>query len=445
MNLCKLFTGLILALAILCFIGCGEDPQSNGSGAEKTELCRILESLPDCQVEEIEAEPDFKESYRIVLKQPIDHGRPETGYFGQHILISHKDFSRPVVMTTEGYALRQNMTRELSELVDGNEIRVEHRYFGDSVPQPKDWKYLHLEQAAADHHRIVELLKAHYPGKWLNTGLSKGGKVAMIHRWLYPDDVDVTVSYDGPLNLALEDPRFDAFLEQIGTEAQRARLIAFQRLVLSRKKEILPLFKTYAEEKGLTYSIGLEKGLEYLVLEYTFSFWQNGRAPFSEIPGEEASPEKILAHLLKIVPASAYSDLAMDSPALYQAVTQYGYYGYVTKNVSDLLSGTGYTNAEFAPRNTDLTFNPVIMQKMSAWIENHGNQMIFIHGGNDPWSAGAVTLSGKTDALKMILEGGTHLTFIRSFKGKERERILETLERWLGIEIEREKKKTEDK
>jgi hypothetical protein len=444
MNLRKLFTGLILTTATLFFIGCGEAPQQDRSGTEKTELRRILEALPDCQVEEIEADPDFSECYRIVLKQPIDHNHPEAGYFGQHILIFHKDFNRPVVMTTEGYALRQNMTRELSELVDGNEIRVEHRYFGDSVPDPKDWKYLHLKQAAADHHRIVGLLKPNYPGKWLNTGLSKGGKVAMIHRWLYPEDVDVTVSYDGPLNLALEDYRFDAFLERIGTEAQRAQLIAFQRMVLSRKKEILPLFKTYAGEKGLTYPIGLERGLEYLVLEYTFSFWQNGRSTFSEIPGEEASPEIILAHLLKTVPATAYSGRAMDSPALYQAVTQYGYYGYVTKNVSDLLSGTGYTNAEFAPRNTDLTYDPVIMQEMSDWIEYHGNQMIFIHGGNDPWSAGAVTLSGKTDALKMILEGGSHLTFIRSFSSGEREMILAALERWLGIEIERKELK-EDK
>jgi alpha-galactosidase/6-phospho-beta-glucosidase family protein len=61
--------------------------------------------------------------------------------------------------------------------------------------------------------------------------------------------------------------------------------------------------------------------------------------------------------------------------------------------------------------------------------------MLFIYGGNDPWSAAGISLTGKTDALKMTLAGGNHFTFINSFPDEEREKILKTLERWLVMKI----------
>ncbi len=101
---------------------------------------------------------------------------------------------------------------ELSPILNANQICVEHRYFNESTPQPVDWEHLTIYNAASDHHRIVEILKEIYKGKWVNTGISKGGQTVMYHRYFYPDDVDASVGYVCPLNFSIEDKRVYSFL-----------------------------------------------------------------------------------------------------------------------------------------------------------------------------------------------------------------------------------------
>ena len=78
------------------------------------------------------------------------------------------------------------------------------------------------------------------------------------------------------------------------------------------------------------------------------------------------------------------------------------------------------------------------MQKINTWIQKHGNNMIFIYGEIDAWSATAVELTGETNSIKMVKEGGNHRTRIRSFEGRELETIYNTLENWTGIKIKRD-------
>ena len=47
----------------------------------------------------------------------------------------------------------------LTNLLDANQIMVEHRYFGKSVPDSLDWNYLNIKQSAADHHRIADPIR----------------------------------------------------------------------------------------------------------------------------------------------------------------------------------------------------------------------------------------------------------------------------------------------
>jgi len=184
----------------------------------------------------------------------------------------------------------------------------------------------------------------------VNTGWSKGGQTSIFHRYFYPGDVDATVAYDAPLNFSLQEPRIDEFSEHVGTEYCRKKLIAFQRMVLSNKSEILPRFKWYALGRGYTYSVGLEKALEYIVLEYPFSFWQYHHIDCDSIPAKDATPDEMLEHLLRVVSFSAYSDRAMSSASMFQFCTELGYYGYVQKNIKDLLSSDFYPNCAFAPQ-----------------------------------------------------------------------------------------------
>lgn len=396
-----------------------------------------LTALPGVAVKTIRPDSGFTQAFEIYFTQPVDHNKPKGRQFRQRIILSHKDTSRPVVLITEGYQFYSNPVRELSLLLDANEIRVEHRYFGQSKPDSLDWSCLTIEQAAADHHCIVQAFKQLYPGKWVNSGWSKGGQTAIFHRRFYPDDVTVTVAYDAPLNLEREETRIDRFFQNVGSAACRKRLKDFQRLALQRKSDLLPLMDEYARQKGYTYSIGLNTALEYIVLEYPFSFWQYHKIDCLTIPDSASTAAEIFNHLKKVVSLSSYSDRALDSPAMYQFFTQLGYYGYVRSGLEQWLSGAyGYSNAIFAPRKADVAYNPQPMRDINGWLQSHADRMLFIYGENDPWSAPAVRLSGKTDALVMWLKGGNHYTFIQTFPRQQRQEIYDVLKRWLGIDIE---------
>lgn len=397
-----------------------------------SDLKKKLNKLPEVTIEKMKSDSLFTECYKIMLTQPLDHSNPDAGTFNQRILLSHLDFSHPVVLITEGYSVYHNYLRELSEILNTNQIRIEHRFFGESKPDTMDWKYLNITQAAADHHRVVELFKEIYPEQWINTGWSKGGQTALIHRWKYPEDVDITVAYDAPLNFSLEDKRIDQFFDQVGTQECRDKLIEFQRAALERKDDILPRFKWYTIGRGYEYPVGLEKAYEYIVLEYPFSFWQYHTMYAEDIPAKDAPADSILEHLRKVVSFSSYSERAMNSAAMYQFSTQLGYYGYVRKKVEDLLQFKSHSNTVFAPQNTELNYDPELMRKLNLWLQENGDHILYIYAGRDPWSAPQVVLSGKTEAKKFILKDGNHFTFINTFPERERTKIIRILKEWLG-------------
>ena len=146
---------------------------------------------------------EFAEKYVTYFTQPLDHDRPELGNFRQRVIVSHVGFDRPTVIVTEGYgagyALYPKYREELSRMFNTNMIFVEYRYFLESTPEPRDWQYLTAESSADDLHAVREAFKSIYPGKWIATGISKGGQTAMLYRTFYPNDVDITVPYVGPL------------------------------------------------------------------------------------------------------------------------------------------------------------------------------------------------------------------------------------------------------
>ena len=129
------------------------------SEKKETQLYKWLNAITDVEIESLEPDSVFFEKYIIMFTQPLDHKNPDAGKFKQRIFVSHISVNRPTVLITEGYAARYNYTKELSEILNANEVRVEHRYFGESEPDTMDWRYLNLEQAIADYHKIVTLFK----------------------------------------------------------------------------------------------------------------------------------------------------------------------------------------------------------------------------------------------------------------------------------------------
>ena len=399
-----------------------------------------LESLPGIlTVEKIEPDSEYVEAFKIFIEQPVDHNIPDGKKFKQKFYLSHRDDSLPIVIELDGYNIDSNRTSELASILKCNRILVEHRYFGESVPDSMDWKYLTIEQAANDHHVIIEALKNIYTRKWITTGISKGGQTTYIHKFYFPEDADASVCYVAPLNLTQEDPRIYNFLDNVGTEECRNKIIRFQREVLKREDELVPLFKEESKKLGYTYSIGNDRFIfEYVVLEYSFSFWQWQRSNCEEIPDTTASNEVLFEHLQKGSSFDYFSDKDVKTilPFFYQAYAQMGYYGYDISNFKDLLTEVKEpTSKIFLPKDLNPEFDCCTIQKINTWLQKHGNNMIFIYGGNDTWSATAVELTGETNALKMVKSGGNHRTRINSFDKKERDKIINTLETWLDYKI----------
>lgn len=417
---------------------------SRGRGGEVPDsgLHERLLSLPGVTVKKIAPDSLFSEAYELRIEQPLDHQNPGGEKFTQRIYLSHRDFARPMVLVTEGYSAKKNYSLELSKILKANQIVVEHRYFGESRPDSLKWEYLNIRQAAEDHHRIVELFKPIYKGKWINTGISKGGQTAMFHRRFYPDDVEVSVCYVAPLNFAQEEPRIHRFLETVDGAECREKIKQFQRRVLKQRDQLLPLAKWYSKGKGYSYPMGLEMAFEYAVLEYSFAFWQWGASPCDSIPGEDASPDQLLDHLIKVAGFDLFSeaDVKYYEPFQYQAYTEIGYYNYRTADFADLLKAAppNASNRILAPQNVPLTFRPEVMRDVHEWIQTEGNNMLFIYGELDTWSASAVETGGKTNAVKVVQKGGSHKTRINTLPEPGRELALSTLEQWLDMKIERQ-------
>lgn len=196
---------------------------------------------------------EFSEKYVTYFTQPLDHRHPEKGSFRQRVIVSHVGFDRPTVIVTEGYgaayALRSQYREELSKLLNANMIFVEYRYFLESTPEPKDWQYLTAENSADDLHAITTAFKNIYPGKWIATGISKGGQTTLLYRTFYPDDVDISVPYVAPLCYGVEDGRHEPFLHKVSTPENRKIIEDFQLEALKRKATLLPRFEKYCTEK----------------------------------------------------------------------------------------------------------------------------------------------------------------------------------------------------
>ena len=207
---------------------------SQNNEALNSELYLWLKSVPDIEVTPIKADNIFAEAYEIFITQPIDHNNPDGPKFKEQLFLSHVDKDKPMVIELDGYAVN-NRTNELSRLLHCNQIMVEHRYFGESVPAPFDWKSLTIKQAADDHHKIIELFKKFYKGKWITTGISKGGSCAIFHRYFYPDDADVSVPYVGPLNTSTEDERVYEWIKTVSTPECREKVFNFQTLCFEKR------------------------------------------------------------------------------------------------------------------------------------------------------------------------------------------------------------------
>lgn len=421
---------------LFLFISCAK--KSTGPDPESIDLLLRIQALTGVEVTEIAPLGGYARAFEIDMTVPLDHNNPSGPTIIHKVYLSHLDYSLPMSMKITGYQASRNVTGEITGILNGNQLYIGQRYMSESSRiDPIDWQYLTMEQSAADHHHLVSLFKSIYKGKWINSGVSKGGTSALTHRRFYPDDVDVTITKVAPVCLAPEDSRLTSFLiNEAGTDDCRNSLKIFQRQILQDKGNVIPLISNYIAQSDFTFSMNHEQILEYSVLEYPHAYWQYGSSNCEDVPGPGASAQVMFDHLNTINGFDYYSDQWHEYYAFvfYQFFTEYGYYGFITDHLSDLLTQERYSNDFMAPPGVEMIFDYTVMADILNWLQTEGNNIIYVYGARDTWTAAAVELTGATNAIRIDEPGADHTVQITELT--RRNEVYDSLESWLDIEID---------
>ncbi|MDC1326795.1 aminopeptidase [Ulvibacter sp.] len=393
------------------------------------------------RIEKREAVSHFEENYEIWFEQPIDHNEPSKGSFRQRVFLGFENPSEPVIVELRGYNIGGEKAGELAEHYKANQLTIEHRYFSNSRPEEIDWNTLTVENAAKDQTIIIDAIRsALYPSaKFISTGISKGCMTTMTHRSFFPENVDACVCYVGPLNFEREDPRVYEFLKNVGTEAERQKVKAFQELCFENRPALLNAIKDAAGKEEMVWEFGIENALDYTILEYSFAYWQWGTKS-EDIPKSDATADEIYKHLIDIVGYGFFESKSVESlqPYFWAALTEQGIYGYETAPFNKYLNTEEVLKFDWAfPEGITKQYNTKPSQKIKLFLDTSANKMLFIYGEYDAWSATAVDLTtdaSKREMYKFVQPQGDHRTRIKSFKPEKQTEIYTIIDSWLEEE-----------
>ena len=388
---------------------------------------------------EIDTEDHFLRLFELKIEQPVDHSNPSGEKFLQKVYIGHISEDLPVAFETEGYSRSSNRTRELSSLLNINQIAVEHRFNGESVPSHIDWSYLTIWQAANDHHKIVNILKEIYSEAWVSSGASKGGDTAIFHRRFFPNDVDATVAYVAPILFEEYDSRYLNYYSTQGDDVCRQKLKNYQRNMLININAFSPLFDEYVEFVNNTYSVNMTFTLPFESIvyhaireDYHFEFWSSEIENCDTVPDNDATIQELFDHFVNVFDIFLFfSDYGVDfwTPWYYQSKTEIGNYAYDVSHLQDL-------EMNFDPL-VDLgiptSFDPSVMSDISTWFSSSASNVILIYGEEDPWTLAAFDHTGNNDVITIINPNTKHGTRISDLSAGDKDIVMNKLNEWLNL------------
>jgi hypothetical protein len=428
--------GLAVLVALVLFARAG------GAGAD--ELTDRIAAVPGVTLVEEAPAPDGYRFFLLTFRQAANHFMPWKGTFQERIALLHRSFDAPTVLVTSGYngTTRPRMA-DITQLIDGNQLFVEERFFPPSIPDPADWTDLTIFQGATDHHRIIQAFRrALYPHPWITEGGSHGGMVTIYHRRFYPNDVNGSVAYSAPNDVIDERDHYIAFLDSVGDDPDcRQALKDIQREALLRKDELIPMMlDLMGDPDAWSHIFGTpEKALEILVTEMPFGFWQTGsQARCADVPATSAATQDIFNFLEDVQGFEFYSDAGIDPFAgyFYEAGTQLGYPTVDTSYLADLLEYPGadvprsFVRPEIAmPPHEDFS-----MIDVDLWVKWQGRQLLFVYGELDPWSAEPFNLGpGTRDSFKYVVAGRSHSVGIGALPPDQHAEAVAAVLRWAGL------------
>lgn len=434
----KLYRPFIVTLIVFLLMGCKATQTIAPPIVEVSNFEKLASIKNVVSIEKRDPVSHFDENYEIWFEQPIDYNDLSKGTFRQRVFLGFENDTLPVIVELRGYGIGPESAGELANHYNANQLTIEHRYFNNSRPEKIDWNTLTIENAAKDQTTIINAIKnAIYPNaKFVSTGISKGCQTTMAHRRFFPKDVDASVCYVGPLNFKREDPRIYKFLKNVSTQEDRAKVKAFQELCFENRDALLEILKKVAAEKGMTWEFGVDKAIDYTILEYSFAFWQWG-IPVSTIPNGNVSVENIYKHLINVVGYDFFEEKAVDDlqPYFWAALTQQGIYGYETAPFKKYLHTDKIYTFDWAfPDGISKPFDPQPMQGIKSFLDTTAKKMLFINGEYDAWNATGVELSNDApnrELYKFIKPKGSHRTRIKTFNADKQKKIYEIIDGWL--------------
>ena len=425
----------------------------------------------------------YRYKYFVTFRQPLDWKDPSAGTFDQRVLIGIDDKSAVNVLETQGYIIPESnihndprLDQEI--LLHGNYVEIEHRFFGESVPEglSRDgtalWNYMTTYNAASDQYKVVTELKKLLPGKWVATGRSKGGLTANMLSMYYPDAVDLTVSYVAPL-ADDSDTRFYHFIYEEAAnvhygEAERELMTEFQIECLKRRSELMPSFEEAAEASGAAFREQTTPDVlfDVCVLETAAGTWQYNQ-DFARIEAclgmpEETDDEKAAktAAFIEII-TEAIVDTDVNSPYFpyfIEAAQELGNYVYDFSYLRQALRERGMEPSEYLTLEegrswcaADLAFTDeqrevfvydgTMNRALKEWVETTDSHVIMIYGSSDPWYATRIPDTDNPNVRIFVSDRTPHTTVITderakknndySFEKDEQAEIVKAITDWL--------------
>lgn len=372
--------------------------------------------------------------FEIKIEQEVDHFQTSKK-FTQRLALLHKSLVEPMVLQTSGYKIFSVKLSALAKAFSTNQLQVEHRFFEQAAPAILEWNKLDILQSANDFHRVTETFRKIYHGHWINTGASKGGMTSSYHRRFFPNDLDGTVADVAPLSYTTEDKRYIDFVNQAGGEHYhqcRESLRSLQIAMLQRRDELLPHFFG-----SFFYLGGKSVGFEHAVIELPFTFWQyqNPEDPYvgcAKIP-TPASPADDMANFLQAVNAP-YDDKTTLTfmPYFFQAATQLGSPAAELAHLNAYRLHD-YSVLQYTPPGVNCPYTKAAMLDVENWVRTEADQILFVYGEFDPWSAAAYPTNGRAkDFQRLFVPGGNHGSNLFALDPADKEKALTSVRRWLG-------------
>ncbi|MCW3082758.1 MAG: hypothetical protein JWP12_124 [Bacteroidetes bacterium] len=406
---------------------------SVSTNAQQNSIRESLLKISGIQIEQL-YNAHFNQYFEIHITQPVDHFNPFSATFSQRIYFGFNSLDSVTVMDTDGYenqyASRPDYENELAALLHANLIAVEHHYCGESVPDSLNYNFLTLRQVAADDHAIKLLFEGLLKNKWISTGISKGGQAALAYKYYYPEDVSATVLYGAAVKKSLNETKVDSMLNALSQTPCGKQLEAFQLAAFKNKAALIPLLNDFVIANHISFTqFELETYLDYMLLEFPFSFWQEGNT-CKLVPPADIDPKTCFNYIVHIVPPRFFSDknLKRLEPAFYMSYHELGYYEYNTEKFKHYLKESNYSNKNFVPKNVNVDFDPTYLNAINKFLQtNDAKSIVFVYGEFDPWSA----MQQVYKANKVIVPNGSHKSRIKNLNNAEKEKTIRLIHSFL--------------